>query len=537
MSADRKTLRERVRGVFVLAAVAAAVMLLVGILAFLNLLDARSAVMDDLDPAQVAADGLFNGLLSQQNAVRGLLLTGSDAFLDNFESATAQVDAAADDLRRLVAGLPELEARVGALIEASASWRDEYALVEIEAREAGREVPPDVVDASREVFDQIRVEVADLNDDIALRRERARADLEDATRTLIAALGGSVLTLLAIAVALRVGLRRWVTQPLEQLGGETRLARLGELDRSIEPVGPPEIRELALAVEAMRQRIQDDLTQAQETSAELAELTDDLSRSNRDLEQFAYVASHDLQEPLRKVTSFCQLLQQRYGGQLDERADQYIEFAVDGAKRMQLLINDLLAFSRVGRLSGEPEPIDLDRPLQRALDILADRIEETGATIEHGDLPEVCAEPSLLSAVFQNLIGNALKFQRPGIRPEVRVSVTEAGESGEAWEVAVADNGIGIEPEYADRVFVIFQRLHTKDEYSGTGIGLALCRRIIEHHGGHIWVDTTVGEGTTIRFTLPRPVEPPEPEPVETAEPVEATEVDAAAQPVGEPTS
>jgi signal transduction histidine kinase len=518
--------------VFVLAAGMAAVMFAAGILAFLGLLDARSAVIDELDPAQVAADDMFNGLLSQQNAVRGLLLTGSGEFLDGFEAGTEQVDTAASALRQLVDGRPNLEEQVDALVDAASTWRDEYALAEIDAVAAGEEVAPEVVEGSRAVFDEIRADVTELNRDIAVIRDEARADLDDATRTLIAALGATALTLLAIALGLRVGLRRWVTEPLERLGAETRLVRLGELDREIEPVGPAEVRELAVAVEAMRQRIQDDLAQAQAARAELAELTDDLSRSNRDLEQFAYVASHDLQEPLRKITSFCQLLQQRYGGQLDERADQYIAFAVDGAKRMQVLINDLLAFSRVGRLSGDPEPTDLDRSLQRAIDTLSDVIQESGATVEHGELPEVYGEPNLLAAVFQNLIGNAVKFRRPGVAPVVRISATE---SEEAWEVAVADNGIGIEPEYADRVFVIFQRLHTKDQYSGTGIGLALSRRIIEHHGGHIWVDTAVEEGTTIRFTLPKPAAPAEtPDVVGTGE---ADEAEPTALPVGEPAS
>jgi light-regulated signal transduction histidine kinase (bacteriophytochrome) len=313
---------------------------------------------------------------------------------------------------------------------------------------------------------------------------------------------GAVAALLLVATPIRVALGRWVTQPLEELGSETEAVRRGELDRPIEVRGPPEIVAVARTVEAMRTRIQTDLQEVERAREELAATAEELLRSNRDLEQFAYVASHDLQEPLRKVISFSQLLQQRYGGQLDERADEYIEFAVDGARRMQVLINDLLAFSRVGRLSADLEPVELDRCVDRALDNLSPRIEEVGATVQAGDLPTVEGEVNLLTAVFQNLIGNAIKFRRPDVAPVVRITVAE---SPEHWEVAVADNGIGIEPEHADRVFVIFQRLHSKDAYSGTGIGLALCRRIVEHHGGTIWVDTTVSEGTTIRFTIPKP--------------------------------
>ena len=236
-----------------------------------------------------------------------------------------------------------------------------------------------------------------------------------------------------------------------------------------------------------------------EAHDQLDEQTRDLERSNAELEQFAYVASHDLQEPLRKVASFCQLLEQRYRGQLDERADQYIDFAVDGAKRMQQLINDLLAFSRVGRSGNELQPVALDEIARRALaDLDAVRV-DARATVDVGDLPTVLGEPSLLTVLFQNLIGNAIKF-RSEQPPEVRLT---AERDGDGWLITCSDNGIGIDPEYAERVFVIFQRLHAKDEYAGTGIGLAMCRKIVEHHGGRIWLDPEAGPGTTFRFTLP----------------------------------
>jgi light-regulated signal transduction histidine kinase (bacteriophytochrome) len=239
--------------------------------------------------------------------------------------------------------------------------------------------------------------------------------------------------------------------------------------------------------------------QLEEQAHELELKARDLERSNAELEQFAYVASHDLQEPLRKVASFCQLLQRRYEGQLDERADQYIEFAVDGAKRMQALISDLLAFSRVGRTEFAPVPVDLDDALTQALDNLGERVQEQGATIEAQPLPTVMGERSLLAAVFQNLVGNAVKFSGDA-PPVVRV---EARRDGKEWVVSCCDEGIGIEPQYAERVFAIFQRLHPKETYEGTGIGLALTRKIVEHHGGRIWLDTEVRRGTTFRFTLP----------------------------------
>ena len=226
----------------------------------------------------------------------------------------------------------------------------------------------------------------------------------------------------------------------------------------------------------------------------------ELERSNSELEQFAYVASHDLQEPLRKVASFCQLLQRRYVGQLDARADQYIEFAVDGARRMQALIADLLDYSRVGRLEPEPVLVSCASALSEARVNLAAEIRATGAVIETAELPFVRAEFSLLTSLFQNLIGNAVRF-RSARPPVIRITVTEQVDG--FWLFSVADNGIGIEAEYAERIFVIFQRLHGRSEYDGTGIGLAMCRRIVEHYGGRIWLDTTYQGGANFCFTLP----------------------------------
>lgn len=500
--AEHWPLRRRVRVMFAGAAVVAAGTLGVGIAAFGGVLDARERVIDELDPAIVATDDYVSGLLAQQNAVRGLLLTEAPEFVEEYEAGGRAVDEALARLPALVGDRADLAPRIEAIAGAARSWQEDFAAAELRAVESDQVVPPSVVEASRAFFDGIRADVAALQADIREQAGRARSDLDDATRTLVISLVGAVVALLAVAATIRIALGRWVTDPLEQLGAEAEAVRRGNLDRPIEVSGPPEIVALASTVEAMRARIQADLREVEQARMDLVETAEELLRSNRDLEQFAYVASHDLQEPLRKVISFSQLLQQRYGDQLDERADQYIAFAVDGARRMQVLINDLLAFSRVGRLSAELAPVELDDCARRAVANLSERIEQTGATVEVGELPVVDGEANLLAAVFQNLIGNAIKFHQPDVAPIVRVT---AAELPEHWEVSVADNGIGIEPAYADRVFVIFQRLHTKDAYDGTGIGLALCRRIIEHHGGTIWVDTTVEHGTTIRFTLPKP--------------------------------
>ena len=266
---------------------------------------------------------------------------------------------------------------------------------------------------------------------------------------------------------------------------------------------------MSAAVEGMRSELVTALDASRDAQAVAARQAADLDtqaaelrRSNAELEQFAYVASHDLQEPLRKVASFCQLLEKRYSDKLDERGLKYIEFAVDGAKRMQVLINDLLTFSRVGRASDVRVPVPLDQPLDAAVTALSAAVEETGAVIERpGPLPEVMGDPTLLGMLWQNLIGNAIKFRAPDRAPVIRVTAAAQPDGG--WQIGVADNGIGVPAEFAEKIFVIFQRLHGRDAYPGTGIGLALCKRIVEQHGGQMYLDTTYAGGTRIYFTLP----------------------------------
>lgn len=231
----------------------------------------------------------------------------------------------------------------------------------------------------------------------------------------------------------------------------------------------------------------------------LRQQAEDLARSNADLQQFAYVASHDLQEPLRMVASYTQLLARRYRGKLDPDADEFIGFAVDGARRMQALIQDLLAYARVGTQGKPFAPTDLNVLVDRVIGDLRPAIDEAGVTITHDDLPTVQADESQLGQVLLNLIGNAIKFRRDD-DPRIHVGARREGES---WRFSIQDNGIGIEPQYADRIFVIFQRLHGSGEYPGTGIGLAICKKIVERHGGRIWVESTPGHGATFNFTLP----------------------------------
>jgi PAS domain S-box-containing protein len=242
-----------------------------------------------------------------------------------------------------------------------------------------------------------------------------------------------------------------------------------------------------------------DITERKRAEEKLRLTLADLERSNKELEQFAYVASHDLQEPLRTVSSCTQLLARRYQGKLGTDADEFIGYAVDGANRMQVLINDLLAYSRVGTRSDGCKPIDYTVVLDQALTNLKAAIEQSGAVVTHGPLPTVMADKLQLAQLFQNLIGNAIKFQG-GEPPRIHVS---AEQKGNEWIFSVRDNGVGINLQYAERIFVIFQRLHTREEYPGTGIGLAICKKIVERRGGRIWVESQLGIGSTFYFTIP----------------------------------
>ena len=249
----------------------------------------------------------------------------------------------------------------------------------------------------------------------------------------------------------------------------------------------------------LEQRVCDRTFELERVNQQLQQLNQELIRSNHELEQFAYIASHDLREPLRMVTSFTQLLAKRYSGQLDSEADKIINFAVDGAKRMEVLIEGLLAYSRIGSQGKTFQSVDCGELLDRALSNLQLAIEETKTQIIRNPLPTVIGDATQLIQLFQNLLANAIKYHRE--EPPIIEIGAEAQQ--QEWLFWVKDNGIGIDPQYCDRIFQIFQRLHTRQEYPGTGIGLAICHKIVEHHGGRIWVESTVEQGATFYFTLP----------------------------------
>ncbi len=300
-------------------------------------------------------------------------------------------------------------------------------------------------------------------------------------------------------------LEAWILTPIDRLRDGAEHIGRGGLAYRIEVIHQDEIGQVAVAFNQMAKELQDLYTSLEQKIAErtvqLEQQATELARSNAELAQFAYIASHDLQEPLRMVSSYLQLLARRYKGQLDSDADEFIEFAVDGAMRMQQLIRDLLAYSRVGTRNEPFAVVDMNQICQQVLDNLQVAIQERNATIQMGVLPQLLADATQMGQLLQNLLGNALKFcqTRP---PCIEVGAT-LHEAENEWCFVVKDNGIGLEPAYYERIFLIFQRLHTRTEYPGTGIGLAICKKIVERHGGRLWVTSQPGEGSSFFFTLP----------------------------------
>ena len=295
---------------------------------------------------------------------------------------------------------------------------------------------------------------------------------------------------------------------LSDIGDKITGYKVGAVDYVTKPFHTEEVLariSMHLTLQAMRRQLveqngqlQQEIAVRQKAEAVVEQRSQELARSNAELEQMAYVASHDLQEPLRMVTSYLQLLEQRYGGRLDADAHEFIAFAVDGAKRMQALIDDLLTYSRLGTKVKPLQPTDCGAVMETVRRLLRMAIDESGAQLQYAALPMVMGDAAQLTQLFQNLIANAIKFQA-GQPPQIAV---RAEPEGEFWRFEVQDNGIGIAPEYFDRIFVMFQRLHSRSTYPGTGIGLAICKKIVERHGGRIWVESAPGQGTVFKFTL-----------------------------------
>jgi len=329
--------------------------------------------------------------------------------------------------------------------------------------------------------------------------EEAQAEAMAAQR-LAANLTLILMIILAITVTTSSLLvARSISKPLDELTKGAEIVGKGDLEHRVVVKTKDELGQLAAAFNKMTEQLFEDITERKRAEEGLKQTMAELERSNEELQQFAYVASHDLQEPLRMVASYTQLLSRRYKGKLDTDADEFITYAVDGATRMQQMINALLTYSRVDTRGKDFKPTDCKSVLEAVLANLRVAIEESGAVVTHDPLPTVMADEVQLTQLFQNLIDNAIKF-RGDEPPRVHIS---AKQKGAEWVFSVRDGGIGIDPQFAERVFVIFQRLHGKQEYPGTGIGLAICQRIVERHGGRIWMESQPGEGSTFYFTIP----------------------------------
>ncbi|MGC5162706.1 sensor histidine kinase [Rhodococcus sp. DT1] len=510
--------RMTVQGWFQVAFAALAVFLLVGTVIGTYFIDRTARITDqlvvDIQPAQVEAYRFQSALLNQETGARGYALTGDPGFLEPYLTGLEAEQNSVERLRTLMAGHDDALANLDTITSNAAAWRAEYAEPLVDAPPSGTE-QTDIaeIERGRAAFDVLRSQFEDQNTILVQAQADGYEGLVQARTVRNSVLVAMVVGFLFTGALMVVLVHNLVATPLLRLRAATRrVAGDGNFDQHIYPQGPKDIRDLATDVEAMRGHIAQALTDARRQQDKLARQTadldaqaDELRRSNTELEQFAYVASHDLQEPLRKVASFCQLLEKRYGDKLDDRGAQYIAFAVDGAKRMQVLINDLLAFSRVGRVNDARLRVDLDKTLDKAQSNLAIMIDEAQARIERPEkMPELTGDPTLLTMLWQNLLANAIKFRHPDRTPVVRITCerVDAEDDAAGWEFSVSDNGIGIPAEFAEKVFVIFQRLHARDVYTGTGIGLAVCRKIVDYHGGNIWIDTTWTEGARVCFTL-----------------------------------
>jgi signal transduction histidine kinase len=465
-----------------------------------------------IQPAEAQAYLLQLSLLQQQSSVRGYVISREPSFLSPYTEGLATEHRAAAELRRLIGRDQPMAADLTRVEQAAAQWRAQYAVPLIDLAKSGAPAGQATIllDGSEQAFTGLRGLFDTQNQHLSDQVIRGSASLGRVRAVTNWTFIIILIAFLVAAGALAVVLNYAVLQPLNRIRSSARRVVAGDFEHRIAITGPADLRAVASDIEAMRSRLvaaAEAARAAQEFAASQAADLDaqaaELIRSNAELEQFAYVASHDLQEPLRKVASFCQLLEKRYGDQLDERGRQYIDFAVDGAKRLQVLINDLLTFSRVGRGHEVRTEVPLGQPLDSAISALDAVIEDQGAVIDRPDeLPAVNGDATLLAMLWQNLISNGIKFAREGEPPRITITCAEAPDS--MWRICVADNGIGVAPEFSDKIFIIFQRLHGRDAYPGTGIGLALCKRIVEYHGGEISLDATYSGGTRICFTLPR---------------------------------
>ncbi|HEY2647327.1 MAG TPA: CHASE3 domain-containing protein [Candidatus Acidoferrales bacterium] len=450
---------------------ALAILILVGVLSY------RSMVQSDVDRQWVThthqvleeLDAVFTDLLDSESSARGYVLTEDTSYIQPYNEALNHVRQHLRDVRELTADNKTQQRALDVLEPLVLGRLDAFGDPIEASKKGGLNAGAELVRTRRgkELMDQVRRQLLAMKLEetrlLILRTDEAAISTRNTRMTIVAgeSLAIAFLCFAGIVVGLEMAQRKRAEEKVRELNDD------------------------------LEQRVAD-------RTAELREQAKELARSNSELQQFAYVASHDLQEPLRMVASFTQLLAKRYGEKLDDDAREFINYAVDGATRMQTLISDLLNYSRVGTQGKPLVPTDCEALFKRVLESLQFTIDESGATILCDRLPMVMADPQQLGQLFQNLLSNAIKFH--GAEPsQIRISTERKGTE---WKISVRDNGIGISQEHFDRIFVIFQRLHTRTEYPGTGIGLAVCKKIVERHGGRIWIEPSPGGGSTFFFTI-----------------------------------
>jgi signal transduction histidine kinase len=415
-------------------------------------------------------DNVLSTLKDAETGQRGYLLTGQESYLKPYNSAVKTIARQIEDLRQLTVADPEQQQQIIGLQPLVTRKLTELKQTIDLRKNKGLEAAVQLVSTNQgqALMLQLRQKIQQLQSENSRElQNRLRAKEEDYRRVQLIFSVGIILNLAAFYLVYRA------------IGQETIERKRAEA-----------------LLRQLNQELED---RVQERTLKLKQANDNLFRSNQELEEFAYVASHDLQEPLRAVNSYAQLFARKYQGHLDAKADKYLNYIMEGATRMQQLINDLLEFSRVGTRGKELSLTDCEVVLPQVLANLKVAIAQSNAVVTHDPLPTVLGDGTQLIQLLQNLIGNAIKFRREE-PPQVHV---KAVQSPKEWVFEVRDNGIGMESEYFERIFTIFQRLHSKSEYPGTGIGLAVCKKIVERHGGRIWVESQLGEGTTFYFTIP----------------------------------